>query len=507
MTAISAAINLDHVSAVVGYEIKGVLEAIKAGNLPQRIAILAESNTANQSGLPSKLSFTNKSEVAAVFGYGSPAYQAARILRPASGDKLGSIPTIIYPIAQAGGAVAKDITYSITGTATKTTTHYLVVNGRKELDGSVYSYVVETGDAPAAIAQKMADAINNVIGAPASGALNVSDVDFTSKWSGVTSDELNITVDTDGESAGLTYVLSNTTAGAGAPSLTAALAAFGDEWNTLVINCAGSDSTTLDALEAFNGNPNEKTGRYDPVLFKPFIAFTGLIESTVAAITAITDSRKDENTNCIVPAPNALGFSFEYATETVFKYATIAQNTPHTDPIGQILKDVPGVTNSGDFASPANRDAILKVGCSTIKLNAEQFEIVDLATTSHPDDEPQTAVLFRWVRDWVVNMNIRYKYLVLEQINVVGKTIIPNGSVSTASDTISPNRWKGILFGLADDLEQDALIADSDYMKDRITVGIGESNANRFETAFAVELTGVARVIPTTNQFTFKFGE
>jgi len=507
MAAISTAVSLDRVSAIVGYELKSFLPAIAAGNLPQRIAVLAESNTANQSGLPTKLNFTNAKEVADIFGYGSPAYGVARILRPKTSDRLGGIPTIIYPVAQAGGATATVITYGITGTATKTTTHLLKVNGRTSLDGAVYQFVVETGDTATEISQKMVDAINNVIGAPATGAVNVGDAVFTSNWSGISSAELNIEIDLQGESAGITYTQDSKVNGAGLPSVDTALAVFGEEWNTLVINAVAADTTTLDALETFNGNPDDKTGRYDAITFKPFKAFTGATTlTTLANAISVTDARKDEVTNCIVPAPNSKGFSYEAAASVVFYYATIAQNTPHIDPIQTVLKDMPGSTNAGDFADPAKRDQIVKVGTSTIKLNSELFEIVDLVTTAHPDDEPQTAVLYRWVRDWTVNMNIAYRYKQLEQRFVIGKTLVPNGSPTSAPDTISPNQWKSVLYGLADQLVDEGLIADADYMKGSIEVQIGESNPNRLETNFKVQLTGTARVLSTTSQFTFNFG-
>lgn len=506
MTAISTAVSLDRVSAIVGYEIKAVLEGIKAGNLPQRIAVLAESNAANQTGLPAKLSFTSASEVAAIYGYGSPAYNVARILRPYTGDKLGGIPTLIYTVEEAAVTTATAITVAITGTATKPATHLIKVNGRSSLDGAIYSIAVETGDTATEISQKMADAANAVIGCPGVGTVVSDDFVLTSKWNGISSAELNVEIDVQGDAAGLTYAETGKVNGTGAPSIATALAEFGDDWNTLVINAIGSDSTTLNALEAFNGTPGDGTGRYVSTTFKPFTAFTGSLITTLASATSLTNTRKNEVTNCIVPAPNSKGFSFEAAANAIFVYAKTAQDNPHSDPIGEILKDTPGVTNSGDFADPSKRDQIVKVGCSTVKLNSEQFELVDLVTTSHPDDEPQTSVLFRWVRDWVVNMNIRYKYFLLEQINVVGKTILADGSLSTAADTISPTRWKGILYGLADELEADALIASAEYMKESIEVQIGESNPNRFETNFKVQLTGTARVLSTTSEFTFNFG-
>lgn len=508
MTALSTAISLNHVSAITGYEVKGSLAGIKAGNLPQRIGILAETNTANQTGLPSKFEFTTAKEVGDLFGYGSPAHMIARILRPLSGDKLGGIPTVIYPVLEAGGATASVKTFGITGTATKNATHKLVVAGRDQIDGDSYSFAIAIGDGAAEISQKMADAVNNILPSPVIGSVNVNDAVFTTKWKGVTAAELEITVDVGGNAAGITYSLDSDVDGAGAPSISTALAAIGDEWDTLLINAIGSDSTTLDALENFNGNVNDKTGRYVATVFKPLVALVGSKLSTLAALSAITDGRKLEMTNVICPAPGSPAFSFEAAANVAFVYAPIAQNTPHSDPYTQYYPDMPVGTTIGDFSDTSKRDALVKVGCSTIKEIGGKYQIIDLITTYHPDNEPATATIFRYVRDIVgVDWNVKYKYALLEEIYVTGKTIVANDKVVSAGNTISPKRFNGILnTQLAPQLESDALSADANYMKENTEVDIGESNPNRFETIFKIKRTGIARVQPTTVETLFNFG-
>jgi len=304
MPALSTAVNLSRVSAIAGYAIKASLAGIKAGNLPQSIAVLAEKNTANQA-ITDPLEFTSANEVGVAFGYGSPAHLCARILRPASGDILGGIPTIIYPIEEAVGAAAKVITLGIVGAATKNVTHKLIVAGRDQLDGSVYSFGVEIGDEAAEISQKMIDVVNGILGTPVIGTVLADDAVFTSKWKGITADELTITVDTGGNPGGITYSEDANVAGSGLASTADGTSKFGDRWNTLLINAVGSDSATLDALELFNGNANDKSGRYVSTVFKPIIALFGNnAANRVALVSAMTDARKDEMTNAFCPAPN-----------------------------------------------------------------------------------------------------------------------------------------------------------------------------------------------------------
>jgi hypothetical protein len=126
MTAISTAVDINRVSAVVGYEIKRKPVGNSLGFAPQSIAILAEAQTTFQSTMPTFLDFTTAKEVGQAFGFSSPAYLAARVLRPPQGgNSLGSVRTILYSIDEASGAAATVITKSITGTATGNATHTL----------------------------------------------------------------------------------------------------------------------------------------------------------------------------------------------------------------------------------------------------------------------------------------------------------------------------------------------------------------------------------------------
>lgn len=508
MTVISTSIDENRVSAIVGYAIEPSLDGVKAGNLPQRIGVFAEANALNQVGLPASINFTEAKEVADICGYGSPAYHIARILRPVSGDVLGGIPTVIYPIEQAVAGTAKVLTTTVTGTATATVEHEMIISGRNQVDGASYKYVVEKDDTPTLIAAKMKDAANIVLGCPGIGTSLVADFVLTGKWKGATNNEMNITINTNGNSAGLTYAVVITSAAAGTPTIADALVAIGEKWDTLLVNGIGSDSSILDALEVFNGNPNDKDGRYLPSVFKPLVAYFGDNSiTTVAGITAITDARKDENTNKHSPAPNSTGFSFEAAANDVMVYAPVAQSTPHRDIVGLTYPDMPTAEDIGDYASPTKREQMVRVGGATVKVNNNKYEIVDPITTYHPTSEPATSTFFRFVRDIVgVDWNVKYSYALQEEIHVVGKTIIPDTSSSQVVGTISAKRWKGILFGLADDLEARALIADAAFMKTSIQAQQGTTNTNRFETAFSTQRTGIARVNSTSNKILFKFG-
>lgn len=515
MGILSTAVGLDRVSRVVGYKLKKGFFQESTPNLPQSIVVLGEANDANQGTLDTDArEVTSAQEAGELYGFGSPIHQIMRILRPISGDGVGGIPTVVIPQAADGGATATEIDISVTaaGGVTANTTHYIVISGRYSVDGESYAISMVKGETYLEVLNRMADAINGVLNAPCSAVVDDSTpgsefLVITSKWKGATSAELNVSIDTGDEDAGCTYTEDSKTDGTGAITLSGALAQFGNNWHTIVVN-PYSDTTNLDALETFNGipDPDTPTGRYVGTVFKPFIAVYGDTESDKDTISAITDARSAQVTNAVAPAPNSNGFSWEAAANMVYLHALIAQNSPHLDVNGKFYPDmpVPADGDIGDFADYTNRDFLVKKGCSTVNLVAGLYAVQDFVTTYHPSGEvpPQ----YRYCRNLQLDFNVRYGYYILEQINVVDNAIAPSDQTVTVASTIKPKQWVQVLYSYADDLAERALIAEPDFMKESVDVQVSETNPDRLETFFRYKRTGIARIASTDAEAGFAFG-
>ena len=505
-----SAVGTERVSRVVGYAIEKGSFQESSPNLPQKIIIFGEANTAKQSGLTvAKFDFTTAKEVGDAYGYGSPLHQIARILRPINSQGVGGIPTTIIPQVTDGAATATTIKYAVTGTATKSTTHYVVINGRDNVDGEFYAINVVSGDNAAAIEAKVIAAVNAVLGCPVIASVDTSDVLFTSKWKGVTSADLNITVDTNGDDAGLVYAQSTKVNGTGVVSLTTSLALFGNEWNTIVVNPYG-DSTTLAALETFNGVPgvSTPTGRYAGIVFKPFVALFGSIKDAKADLIAITDAsaRKDQVTNVLCPAPKSSGMPYEAAANMAVLVAPMWQNNPHLDISNMPYPDmpIPDNTSIGDMETYENRDYLVKRGCSTVNVVNGKYTVQDLVTTYHPagEEPPQ----FRYVRNLNIDWNVRYSYYLQEQINVLDHAIIESNQPSRVGKIVKTKQWKQILISLGKDLGDRALITDVAFFEDSIRVSTSTTNPDRFETTFSYKRSAYARICATVATAGFAFG-
>lgn len=508
---ISDAVGSERVSRVVGYKLTTGNFQNVTPNLPQRIAIIGEANSANQDTITNQpREITSAQQAGEIYGFGSPIHMMMRILRPISGDGVGGIPTVVYPQLQEEDAEARTLTITVVGTASANATHTVVIGGRRGVDGQSYNYSVNKLDTATVVAGKIRDAINGVLGSPFTANSSSGVVTITSKCRSEVVNFIGVSVDSNDVAAGMTYTVLETNAGVGlnVTAVTDSLNMFGENWNTIVVNGYNDNTDVIEALQDFNGVPDpiNPTGRFQGIVMKPFIAFTGNYESDVAVSISTYEDYRDEVTIALCTVPNTPAAPFEGAANYAAVWARIAQDNPNLDIAGKFLPDMP-VPLSGDisdFGSYNNRDLAAKNGISTVTLESGRYRVQDFVTTFHPagDLTPQ----FRYVRNLNLDFNVRFGYYLLEQTNVVDHSLANDNDTVTANNVIKPKQWKGILFNYADDLSRRNLIVDPAFMKDSILVGLSTTNPDRLETFFRYKRSGFVRIASTTAEAGFNFG-
>ena len=514
---ISTAIDVTRVSRVIGYKLTAGFFGITTPYLPQRIAVFGEANTANQQTIDEDpFEFTNADEVGAKYGYGSPLHQIARVLRPKFGDMLGGIATVVYPQKEDNmttpSATEIETSLAFTGSeAQENETHYLIINGRRHIDGQSYSIGIAKGDENDDIIDKAVDAVNSVIGAPvtaeATGTAGAKDMTLTSKWKGVTSAEVTVGVDVGQNKAGITWSPeSSRTDGAGEQNVSDTLAKFGDTWNTVVIN-PYSRTDVFAEFETVNGVPDplNPTGRYDPKVYKPFVALFGNTNTSRTDVTDITgiEARKDQVTNVLCPAPGSDGFTWEAAANMAVVATPIMQNFPHLSPSGYGYFDMPVSSDIGDFGNYNDRDIMARNGASTVTLKNGQYVVQDFITTYHPDGEQPPK--WRFVRDLNVDWNVGFGWLIIMDRDIQDRAIVPDDSPASVTGTISPSQAKQLVISYVTLMAQRALIADVDFSTDSIKTGINEQNPARLDIFFKYKRTSTAHQVATDATVDFFF--
>lgn len=500
MGTISTAVGTERRSRVSGYKIKKGFFNNDTQNLPQIIAVFGEANTANQSGLTvTPVEVTSAKEAGELFGFGSPIHSQMRILRPINSDGVGGIPTVVFPQITDGAATASTRVWTVVGTATSNATHTVVVNGRDDVDFQTYDFSVVAGDTPTIIAGKAKDAINSVLGSPVTATNTAGVMTATTKWKGATSDEINILIDFGSNSAGVSYSQTAQTSGTGTVDLADSFALFGDTWYTSVTNPYGESK--LAEFEQFNGapDPDAPTGRFNGLIFKPFMAFFGSVLDDKDDLATITNnaSRVHQVTNVVCPAPKSKGFTYEAAANVVALFARIMQDTPHLDVNNKSYPDMPIPSNGliGDMSDYNNRDFLIKKGCSTDILENGSFKIMDMVTTYHPDGE--VPLQYAYCRNLNLDWNVSDAYRTLENLFLKDKVLIADDQVTNISGAIKPKEWKAIVFDMFDDLAERGLINNPQFSKDSLQVQISTTNPDRFETTFKYKRTGIARIEST----------
>jgi len=278
---------------------------------------------------------------------------------------------------------------------------------------------------------------------------------------------------------------------------------FGSDHYTAVINSYGVE--LLEVLEQFNGTPQNLIGRYQPTVFKPFMAFFGSTEPDKANLAAITnaDSRINQVTNVLCPAPNSEGFPYEAAANIVRLFARVMQDTPEIDVNGMPYPDMPTPVdgNIGDMSDYNNRDFLIKKGCSTVILNKSVYEVQDLVTTYHTIGE--NPLQFNYCRNLNLDWNISDAYNILEKNKLRDKVLIRDNQVTSSLVAMKPKQWKAILFDLFKDLAERALINEPEFSKSSLRVEMPTDNPDRFNTFFRYKRTSVARIESTTAEAGF----
>lgn len=502
----STAVSSTTIASVLGFQLQKGNFMTSAPFLPQTINILAEANADMQSGLSTEpLQITSAKHAADAYGYGSPMHIIARILFPSGGGGT-TVPVYCYAQEEAGSAAAKVITITPSGSTTADGTVYVRVAGRNTLDGGSYAVNLTSGMTATQQCDAFRAAIAAVLGCPVTGS-GTSTFICTAKWKGLTSNDLKVTIDTNGYDVGVTYSVANTTAGSGTPSVAASLALIGNDWRTLVINSYGFVSATVTELEAFNGVADDETptGRYSELIWKPLGALTGTILDDPTSLTDAS-ARKTNMTIWTCPAPLSQGLPMEAAANMAVIASKVFQDTPNTSVLDKKYPDMPGPIEGAVPAMNtfANRDAYVKKGCSTVEYKNGAYYMKDFVSTYHPDGEPVPH--YRYPRDINAIWNVKYIYRLRETEVLMGKQLANNADVVTAPNVITPNAWKTEVNDVIDDCVSLGLCVDAEFSKGTLVTSIGTTNPNRMDTEFSVKISGVVYTSSTTMKQGFNFG-
>lgn len=491
--AISTAILPSAIARVVG--IKTEFKNLRKDglvNLPQRVALFGQGSSASVYST-TKAVVTSALAVAEVYGFGSPLHLAALQLFPDNGDGVGALPVTVYPLVDdVGGAPSVgDITPA--GTVTKAAQFTVLINN---IRSGIFTIAI--GDTVADIVTAITAAVAAELRLPMLAADGVTKVDLTSKWEGVSANDLQVAVEGPTD-AGITFGITQPVGGLVNPNIDAALAQVGGVWETMGLNCLEvGDTVSLDKYSAFG------EGRWGALVRKPLVFFSGNTETVVATAVAVPDARKTDRVNSQLVAPGSVDLPFVTAARQLARIVVLAATNPPHDYGSQ---DATGLTpgTDGEQWDNTERELAVQSGSSTVQVKDRVVNISDVVTFYHPTGDLTPA--YRYAVDVVKLQNIIFNTdLIFATPEWDGAPLLPDDQATTNASAKKPKMAKAAIASLIDRLALAAIISNPEAAKASIEAGISETNPKRLDVSFTVQLSGNANVISIDLNFGFFFG-
>lgn len=481
-----------------GYGIKANFKNLRGGStllLPQRVAVIGQGTSGLGYSL-TKAQFSSAVDVANTYGFGSPLHLAAMQLFPVNGDGLGSIPCTFYPLDDDGSAAPSTGDITPSGAGTKAGSFIVSINNITSV-----ALTVAVGDSVAEVVTKLKAAIDAVLEMPVTTTDNATDLGLTSKWEGTSANDISVSIagPTD---TGISFVVTQPTGGLVNPdaiAFNAALAQFGNDWETLIVNCMQStDTIALDALSTFN------EGRWHPQVSKPFVSLAGSEEATLATAIAVPDARLTDRTNSQPMAPDSGNLPLQIAAANASRIARLADADPAQGYIRQSLPFIsPGLPDSQ--WNYAEKDQALKAGTSSSDIIDNVVVISDTVTFYHPTGEQDPA--YRSVVDIMRLMNVMYNIsLIFDGPEWQGAPLIPDDQPTVNPNARKPKHAVAEVNSVLDGLGLRAIISDPETAKDSTVAAIDSQNPDRLNIETTIQLSGNTNIKDFALNFGFYFG-
>jgi phage tail sheath gpL-like len=361
------------------------------------------------------------------------------------------------------------------------------------------TFTIAVDEVGTGLEARIADAINSNVDMPliASADTGNNEVDLTSKWKGVSANDIKVEV--VGPSLGITFAVTQLSGGLSNPSVSGPLALVGNVWETMFLNCLDiADTTALGLYKTFGD------GRWGALVRKPCVVFTGNNATSVASATAVSDARPTDKVNAQLVSPGSKDLPFVIAARQLARIVVLADNNPPHDYGSQQATGLtPGA--DGDQWDFARRDAAVKAGSSTVEVRDGVVCVSDVVTFYHPDGDPTPA--YRYVVDIVKLQNIIFNLdLEFNSDEWDGAPLLPDNQPTSNPTAKKPKTAKAAAAAIVDGLGMDAIISDPETTKASIQAGINSGNPKRLDLSLTVQLSGNTNQMAVDLNFGFFFG-
>ncbi|QQQ19671.1 phage tail sheath subtilisin-like domain-containing protein [Brevundimonas vitis] len=394
------------------------------------------------------------------------------------------------PLADDAGGVAATFTVTFTAAATAAGRMAFYIAGRR------VTFAVAAGDAVATLASGLSAAVTAHPDLPVTAAAALGVVTLTARNKGTQGNAIDVRANfnrDDATPAGVAFTIAAGVAGATDPSVTAAIAAMGDEpFDAIVV--PWTSATNRAALVA------ELVSRWGPqraldgLLFQAMVGSQGALASAGAALNSQVET--------------ILGFRapLQPVWEIAATYAAVVLRYGAEDPARPFQTlPLPGITAPApsDRFSRAERELLLRDGISTWTADADGQVILERPITTYQTDaggaeDPAYYDLNTLLTVSYLRWSLRHRFAVKFPRFKLGND---GTNYAPGQPIVTPKVARAELIAWALDLEAAGLVENVAQFKADLQVERDASDQNRLNAIVPPDLINQFRVLAAQIQF------
>lgn len=458
-----------------------------AGIQPYKALLIGQRTSAGTAAELEPTVVTSAAQAGQAFGRGSHAHLMARaFFRTNQQTQL-----TVCALDDDGGATARELEITISGTATAGGTLVAYIAGQRIQVG------VSSGDAAAAVAAALDAAITAAPDLPFDSSVASAVVTITAKNAGTVANELDVRFNRNtGEAfpAGISAAVAETVAGATDPDITDVWAVLGEvHYNVWAVSLR--DATNLAALAA------ELDDRYGPIRQLDALAIVGRQDSFGNAI-AFPPTLNDHSVVAL-PFTSSPSPEFEWAAAAAGNVARYGQDDPARPFTSLELTGIlaPDATDRFELTE---REQLLEAGASTYVVDTTgAVRISRLVTTNTLDDGGAPTIAYRSINTKLTLSFMRWDLRTRIAQRFARHKLASDGNAFGAGQKIvTPSIMKSEVCAIAAGWVEQGLMENLDQFRAGVVVEINPANSNRIDVLLPPDL--VNQFLVGAFQFQFR---
>lgn len=398
----------------------------------------------------------------------------------------------------------------------KAATGTLTITGSAQASGTLSLYIsstrvqaaVVTGDAPAAVAATLATAINANADLPVTASAAAGAVTLTARQKGLTGNDIPVlinyygTVGGENTPDGLNMAITAMSGGTGAPDLSDAVAAMGDEPFDF-IGTPFSDSASLATLAL---EMNDSSGRWSYARQLYGHLYTAKV-GTLSDLVAFGETLNNQHITVAGYEPGVQTSADELVALRTARNAVFIRNDPvrptQTGELTGALPALPGnrftLTEQQSLLMHGIATAYTESGVLRIQrdITTYQQNAYGVADNSYLDSETlhTSAYVLRQLKSIVTSKYPRHK-------------LANDGTrFGSGQAIVTPAVLKGEMCASYRTMERAGIVENFDLFKKYLVVERNASDPNRVDVLFPPDYVNQLRVFALINQFRLQYAE